>query len=90
MLAAALDSEAFSDVRDEIDYAYAVKAHKEKKRAARAKTKGIKALNACIAQAQVNKQPPRHLCHPAARFRTPALYRRDGQILSPLTSTKHY
>ena len=42
---------AFSAVQDELDYAYAVKADKEKKRAARAKTKGIKALNAFIAQA---------------------------------------
>jgi hypothetical protein len=44
-------------VQDELDYAYAVKADREKKRAARAKTKGIKALNAFIAQALANKHP---------------------------------
>ena len=57
MLADVFDSEAFIDVQDELDYAYAVKADKEKKRAARAKTKGIKALNAFIAQALANKHP---------------------------------
>jgi len=58
MQAAEFDHEAFGAVQDELDYAYAVKADKEKKRAARAKTKGIKALNAFIAQALVNKKPP--------------------------------
>jgi hypothetical protein len=58
MCAAEFDHEAFGAVQDELDYAYAVKADKEKKRAARAKTKGIKALNAFIAQALVNKKPP--------------------------------
>jgi hypothetical protein len=51
MLAAEFDHKAFSCVQDELDYAYAVKSDKEKKRAARAKTKGIKALNTFIAQA---------------------------------------
>jgi hypothetical protein len=58
MLAAEFDPEAFNGVQDEVDYAYAVKADKEKKRVARARTKGIKALNAFIAQALVNKKTP--------------------------------
>ncbi len=55
MLAAEFDHEAFNTVQDELDYAYAVKSDKEKKRAARAKTKGIKALNAFIAQALLRR-----------------------------------
>jgi hypothetical protein len=51
LLASELDPNAFNSVQDELDYAYAVKSDKEKKRAARAKTKGIKALNMFIAQA---------------------------------------
>jgi hypothetical protein len=50
MLCAEFDHVAFIAVQDELDYAYAVKADKDKKRAARAKTKGIRALNAFIAQ----------------------------------------
>jgi hypothetical protein len=46
---------AFGAVQDELDYAYAVKSDKEKKRVARAKTKGIKALNTFIAQALIKK-----------------------------------
>jgi hypothetical protein len=56
MRAAEFDHEAFGAVQDELDYAYAVKADKEKKRAARAKIKGIKVLNAFVAQA-LNKKP---------------------------------
>jgi hypothetical protein len=58
MQAAQFDHVAFGAVQDELDYAYAVKTDKEKKRAARAKTKGIKAPNIFIAQALVNKKPP--------------------------------
>jgi hypothetical protein len=58
MLAAEFDPNALDAVQDELDYAYTVKSEKEKKRAARAKTKGIKALNIFIAQALVNKKPP--------------------------------
>jgi hypothetical protein len=50
-----LDHEAFNAVQDDLDYAYAVKSDKEKKRAARAKTKRIKALNAFIAQALLRR-----------------------------------
>jgi hypothetical protein len=50
------DHEAFNAVQDELDYAYAVKADKEKKRAARAKTRGIKAINAFIAQALSDRE----------------------------------
>jgi hypothetical protein len=50
------DPVAGNAVHDELDYAYAVKADKEKKRAARAKTKGIKALNAFIAQALLTRK----------------------------------
>jgi hypothetical protein len=56
VLAAEFDHIAFSAVQDELDYAYAVKSDKEKKRAARAKTKGIKALNMFIAQALLTKK----------------------------------
>lgn len=45
------DSEAFSSVQDQLDYAYAVKADREKKREARRRTKGIKNLNPFIALA---------------------------------------
>jgi hypothetical protein len=57
VLAAKYDPNAFDAVEDELDYAYTVKSEKEKKRAARAKTKGIKAINIFIAQALVNKTP---------------------------------
>jgi hypothetical protein len=53
MLTAEFDAQAFNAVQDELDFAYAVKADKEKKRVARAKTRGIKSLNAFIAQALV-------------------------------------
>jgi hypothetical protein len=43
-------------VQDELDYAYAVKGDREKKRAVRAKTKGIKALNMFMAQALLAKK----------------------------------
>jgi hypothetical protein len=43
-------------VQDELDYAYAVKADRKKKRAARAKTKGIKALNMFMAQELLAKK----------------------------------
>jgi hypothetical protein len=56
MLAAEFDPNEFDAVQDELDYAYTVKSEKEKKRAARAKTKGIKALNIFIAQALLNKR----------------------------------
>jgi hypothetical protein len=55
MQAAEFDHVAFGAVQDELDYAYAIKSDKEKKRAARAKTKGIKALNTFIAQALIKK-----------------------------------
>jgi hypothetical protein len=42
-------------VRDELDYEYAIQAEKEKKTSARAKTKGIKALNLSIAQALLSR-----------------------------------
>jgi hypothetical protein len=58
MCAAEFDHEAFGLVQDELDYAYSLKSDKEKKRVARAKTKGIKALYIFIAQALVNKKPP--------------------------------
>jgi hypothetical protein len=54
--AAEFDHVAFGAVQDELDYAYAVKADKEKKRATRAKTKGIKALNPFIAQALLSRK----------------------------------
>jgi hypothetical protein len=47
---------AFGAVQDELEYAYAVRQDKEKKRAARAKTKGIKALSVFIAQALLRKK----------------------------------
>jgi hypothetical protein len=47
---------AFGAVQDELDYACAVKSDKQKKRVARAKTKGIKALNMFIAQALLAKK----------------------------------
>jgi hypothetical protein len=56
MLAPEFDRKAFNAVQDELDYAYAVKADREKKRAARAKTKGIKALNIFIAQALLSRR----------------------------------
>jgi hypothetical protein len=56
LLAPRFDHLAFSVVQDELDYAYAVKIDKERKRAARAKTKGIKALNMFMAQALLAKR----------------------------------
>ena len=56
MLATEFDAPAFSAVQDELDYAYAVKADKEKKRAARANTKDTKALNAFIAQTLLSRK----------------------------------
>jgi hypothetical protein len=56
LLAAEFNSDAFSTVQDELEYAYAVKTEKEKKRAARVKTKGIKALNMFMAQALLPKK----------------------------------
>ncbi|SRR6266545_2840985 len=55
MLAAEFDHEAFNTIQNELDHAYAVKSDKEKKRAARAKTRNIRALNAFIAQALLKK-----------------------------------
>src|SRR5262245_34456283 len=55
MSASEFDHEAYDAVQDELDFAYAVKSDKEKKRAVRAKTKGIKALNAFIAQALLRR-----------------------------------
>src|SRR6266705_345731 len=46
MLASEFNHQAFSAVQDELEYASAVKTDREKKRAARARTKGIKAINA--------------------------------------------
>jgi hypothetical protein len=54
--AAEFDHEAFGAVQDDLDYAYAVKADKEKKRAARARTRGIKALNVFIANALLSRK----------------------------------
>jgi len=55
MLAAEFDPNAFNATQDELEYAYAVRTNKEKKRAARARTKGIKALSAFIAQALLRR-----------------------------------
>jgi hypothetical protein len=52
---------AFGAIQDELDYAYAVKVDKEKKRTACAKTKGVKALNMLIAQALLTKKGQWHL-----------------------------
>ena len=43
-------------MQDELDYEHTVQADKEKKPSARAKTKGIKALNLSIAQALLSRK----------------------------------
>jgi hypothetical protein len=55
VLAPEFDHVAFAAVQDELDQAYAVKSDKEKKRASRARIKGIKSQNSFIAQALLRR-----------------------------------